>query len=143
MQASNSTTQGEKQPYDGNQKQVDDLIRIRSQAVAIDEIPVDPYAEVGDEKYQRFTSRRKHFIVFILAFSGFLSPISSTTVLSAIPEVAETFQTTSSIINISNALYLAFMGICPLIFGPLSSIYGRRWVSNDFSLHKLMADPSK
>jgi len=72
---------------------------------------VDPYAEKGDEIYNRFSTRRKHLMNFVLSFCGFLAPISSTTVLSAIPEVAQTYNTTGDIINISNALYLAFMGL--------------------------------
>jgi MFS family permease len=48
--------------------------------------------------------------------------------LSAVPEVASSFSTSSSIINLSNALYLVAMGVCPLLFGPIVSLYGRRWV---------------
>src|SRR6201996_2516772 len=72
---------------------------------------VDPYKEQGDEIYNKFSNHRKHIMTFVLSFCGFLAPISSTTVLSAIPEVAQTYRTTGSIINISNALYLVFMGI--------------------------------
>ncbi|VUC29947.1 unnamed protein product [Clonostachys rosea] len=88
----------------------------------------DIYAEAGDQIYNRFSKRRKRLITFTVSLCGFLSPMSSTTVLSAIPEVAQTFQTTGSVINISNALYLAFMGLSPLVFGPLTAIYGRRWL---------------
>lgn len=127
-------TEDGKQPRDNIQKQPDPIeARTRSAPESLSESPNDPCIEDGDEKFERFSRQRKRFIVFILAFCGFLSPISSTTVLSAIPEVADTYQTTSSIINISNALYLAFMGICPLIFGPISSIFGRRWASDLFS----------
>ena len=54
--------------------------------------------------------------------------------LSAIPEVASEYNTTGTIINISSALYMLFMGISPCFWGPASQIFGRRWVSFVFLL---------
>jgi len=85
------------------------------------------YREIGDEVYEQFTPRKKVMIVSVMAFTSFLAPISSTTVLAAVPEVAETYATTGTVINLSNALYLLFMGLSPVFWGPLGSIYGRRW----------------
>ena len=82
-----------------------------------------------DEIYNKFSERRKTVIVAVVSFCSFLAPISSTTVLSAVPEVAATFDTDGSIINVSNALYMLFMGISPCFYGPYGSIYGRKWVS--------------
>lgn len=65
----------------------------------------------------------------LLSFCSFLAPISSTTVLAAVPEVANTYNSTGTIINLSNALYMLFMGLSPLVWGPLSQVYGRRWIS--------------
>ncbi|KAJ7611764.1 MFS transporter [Roridomyces roridus] len=81
-----------------------------------------------DSIYDRLSPSRKIVITCVLAVCGFLSPISSTTVLSAIPEVASTYHTTGSIINVSNAVYLIFMGISPCLWGPMSQVYGRRWM---------------
>lgn len=81
-----------------------------------------------DEVYNRFSERRKMVIVAAMSFCSFLAPVSSTTVLSAVPEVAATFNTDGSIINISNALYMLFMGISPCFYGPYGNIYGRKWV---------------
>ncbi|KAK5937088.1 hypothetical protein PMZ80_010628 [Knufia obscura] len=86
------------------------------------------YVEVNAAQYTRFSPAKKHIIVFVLSVCGFLAPVSSTAVLAAIPEVAQTYDTTGSIINLSNALYLIFMGISPCFYGPLSQIYGRRWI---------------
>lgn len=61
-------------------------------------------------------------ILILMSFSAFLSPISSTSVLAATPEVAEEYQTTGSIINLVNALYLLFMGLSPIFWGPLSQV---------------------
>lgn len=86
----------------------------------------------GDEPetspYDRFPSHRKWFMVAVMAWCGLLSPISSTTVLSAIPEVAAEFDTTGSMISLSNAVYLVFMSISTCIWGPLCQVLGRRRV---------------
>lgn len=78
--------------------------------------------------YDKFPSHRKHIMVAVMAWCGVLSPISSTTVLSAIPEVAATFNTTGSMISLSNAMYLVFMALSTCIWGPLCSVLGRRLV---------------
>ena len=88
----------------------------------------------SDEVYNKFSQRRKIVIVAAMSFCSFLAPISSTTVLSAVPEVAATFNTDGSIINVSNALYMLFMGISPLFYGPYGNIYGRKWVGNRGSI---------
>lgn len=90
------------------------------------------YHETGDEVYDRISSRKKVAIVAVLSFCAFLSPISSTSVLAATPEVARTYHTTGSIINVSNAGYMVCMGISPVIWGPMSQVFGRRVVSTSF-----------
>ncbi|CAK4029969.1 Quinidine resistance 3 [Lecanosticta acicola] len=87
----------------------------------------DPHYETGDEIYDRFTSRHKMLIVAIMSFCSFLAPISSTSILAASPEVVKTYNTTGAIFNISNALYMLFMGLSPLFWGPLGQTYGRKW----------------
>lgn len=89
----------------------------------------DEFVEVDAEQYLRFSPMRKIVIVFVLSFCSFLAPISSTSILSGIPEVAATYNTTGSIINASNALYLAFMGVSAPFWGPFSQVWGRRPVS--------------
>jgi MFS family permease len=80
------------------------------------------------EHYRRFSNRRKILITMVLAFCAMLSPISSTMVLSAIPEVAETYDVSADLISLSNAAYLACMAMSAFIWGPVSSACGRRWV---------------
>ncbi|KAI1862635.1 uncharacterized protein JN550_010160 [Neoarthrinium moseri] len=94
--------------------------------------PVQPESsviEIPDEVYDRLPSHRKYVIVSLLSFCSFLAPISSTSVLAASPEVAKEYGTTGSIINLSNALYMLMMGLSPMCWGPLSQVYGRRWVT--------------
>lgn len=90
----------------------------------------DKYTEAGDEIYDRFSHHRKMIVVAVLSYCGFLAPISSTTVLAAVPEVAQQYNTSGSIINVSNALYLIFMGLSPVFWGPIGQVYGRRIVCN-------------
>lgn len=97
------------------------------------DLPLAPYnshISIDPAIYDRIPPKRKLVIVAIISFCSFLAPLASTTVLSAVPEVADTYNTTGTIINISNALYMLFMGISPTFWGPMSQIYGRRWVSD-------------
>lgn len=105
--------------------------------------PDDSEKEIKDEEaepnpYDRFPSHRKWFMVAIMAWCGLLSPISSTTVLSAIPEVASEFHTTGSMISLSNAVYLVFMSISTCIWGPLCQVLGRRRVCSLFCIIPLL-----
>ncbi|KAI0386868.1 MFS general substrate transporter [Hypomontagnella monticulosa] len=96
------------------------------------DMPVEPISsvvEIPDEVYDRLPPHRKLVIVFLLSFCSFLAPISSTSVLAATPEVAAEYGTTGSIINVVNALYMLFMGLSPVFWGPLSQVYGRRLIT--------------
>ncbi|KAI0811959.1 major facilitator superfamily domain-containing protein [Xylaria sp. FL0064] len=84
--------------------------------------PIDSVTQVPDDFYDRLPRHRKTIILFLVSFSSFLSPISSTSVLAATPEVAAEYSTTGTIVNLVNALYLLFMGLSPIVWGPLSQI---------------------
>jgi hypothetical protein len=123
-------TEGEKQfasivPKDNNRLQLEPTISTNHHDMADVSYVVTGDA---DEVYNRFSLRRKYIITAVLSFCSFLAPVSSTTVLSAVPEVSATFGTDGSIINLSNAMYMLFMGLSPLFYGPVCSIYGRKWV---------------
>ncbi|KAI4912091.1 uncharacterized protein J4E92_010136 [Alternaria infectoria] len=77
------------------------------------------YIATGDNDviYNKFTERRKMVIVAVVSFCSFLAPISSTTVLSAVPEVAETFDTDGSIINTERATALGWF-LSGTLIGP-------------------------
>ncbi|KAL0944825.1 MFS transporter [Colletotrichum truncatum] len=78
--------------------------------------------------YDKFTPKRKVLITTIVSFAGLGINLASLLVLSALPEVAAAFNTTGTVINYSNALFLLMMGIGVLFWGPLSQIYGRKWI---------------
>ncbi|BDD56922.1 hypothetical protein MPDQ_006381 [Monascus purpureus] len=86
----------------------------------------EKFREPDAEQYLRFSPARKACMVAILSYCSFLAPVSSTSILSAIPEVASTYDTSGSVVNASNALYLAFMGIAAPFWGPFSQVWGRR-----------------
>ncbi|KAF9893339.1 hypothetical protein FE257_011771 [Aspergillus nanangensis] len=83
-------------------------------------------SDMIEDEFNRFSHHRKVIMVVVMAWSGLLSPISSTSVLSAIPNVAETYNTTGSVIGISNALYMVFMALSPCFWGPWCQVLGRR-----------------
>lgn len=85
--------------------------------------------EEDDSVYDRLAPRRKIVVVALLSFCSFLAPISSTSVLAATPEVAAEYNTTGSVVNVANAVYMFMMGVSPIVWGPLSQVYGRRIVS--------------
>lgn len=73
-----------------------DLHQIRSHMSTHDATPVpDFHHEEGDEVYNKFTSKRKNMIVSVLSFCSFLAPMSSTSILSASPEVSPSPEVTS------------------------------------------------
>ncbi|PVH15163.1 uncharacterized protein CXQ87_003000 [Candidozyma duobushaemuli] len=85
------------------------------------------YSISKDPKFDRFSSKKKGFFVFIVSAACFLSPLSGLAFLPAVPEIAERFNTTGEVINISAAVYCVFMSLSPCIFSPISDIYGRRF----------------
>lgn len=98
-----------------------------------DDSDIEGGARPEKDPYDRFPAHRKTIMVAMMAWCGLLSPISSTAVLSAIPEVAVTFNTEGSMISLSNALYLVFMALSPCFWGPLCQTFGRKTVGTSFS----------
>ncbi|KAK8032372.1 MFS transporter- DHA1 family- multidrug resistance protein [Apiospora arundinis] len=93
-----------------------------------DEPSAPPIVKDDSPMYNRFSPQRKAMFVVILALCGILSPISSTGSLTAVPQIAATFQTSGSIVNISNGLYTAAMGLSSLLCGSISTLCGRQVV---------------
>ncbi|KAJ5314867.1 hypothetical protein N7476_005174 [Penicillium atrosanguineum] len=88
----------------------------------------DHSLESDEDIYQHFSTRRKMLISFVLSYCAFLAPISTTSILSATNQVNHTFGTTLAILNVSNAIYLIFMGLSPCFWGPLGDTFARRWI---------------
>ncbi|KXX76914.1 Dityrosine transporter 1 [Madurella mycetomatis] len=90
--------------------------------------------DADDAIYDRFPRHRKVLMVALLSFCSFLSPISSTSVLAATPEVAAEYATDGTVINMANAVYMLAMGVSPIVWGPMSQVYGRRPVNQATAL---------
>lgn len=86
-------------------------------------------SEENNDIYNRFTPARKRIITAIASVGGVVATMASLLVLSAIPEVAEAFNTSGTVINYSNAVYMLFMAFSMLFWPPLSQVFGRKWVS--------------
>ncbi len=67
----------------------------------------------------------KGMIVFI-AFMGMFIPLSIDLYLPAMPSMAQYFQTTSAMINLTLVAFFVFFAIGIIVFGPLSDKYGRK-----------------
>lgn len=119
--------QGAKSSYSSFPSSPKTLVQVQSHLMSHDSsTETDEYEEEDAEQYLRFSPSRKIAIVTILTYCAFLTPISSTAILTAVPELATTFETTGDMINASNALYLASMAVSCLFWGPLSQVWGRR-----------------
>ncbi|KAH7018103.1 major facilitator superfamily domain-containing protein [Microdochium trichocladiopsis] len=79
-----------------------------------------------DDKYTRFGRWKRIRMVAVLCYYTFLTPISSTAVFVAIPEVVAELGSTPTVVNMSNALFFVFMALGPLLWGPLAQVVGRR-----------------
>ncbi|CAN8104287.1 unnamed protein product [Discula destructiva] len=85
-----------------------------------------PTTEPSDE----LPTWRKHMVVFVVSWMGLMATFSSTSMLTAIPEIAAEFSTTTEILNVTNAAVLIAMGLSSLIWSPLSEVFGRRLIYN-------------
>ncbi|KAG7693506.1 hypothetical protein KL929_000516 [Ogataea haglerorum] len=106
-----------------DQGEPDDRLHLTKELTKTLTLP--PLAD-DDPFFDRFPKRTKTLFVGIVSFTCFLSPISNLAFTPAIPEVAEALNTTSQMINISNAIYNVFMAISPMMLSPLSSLYGKK-----------------
>jgi MFS family permease len=73
---------------------------------------------------------RKCLILFIVSWMTLAVTFSSTSLLPAIPEIAEQFSTTSEILDVINAGVLIAMGFSSFIWGPITNVFGRRIAYN-------------
>lgn len=80
----------------------------------------------NDPFFDKFSPKRKRILVCLVAILCFLSPISTTMFLPLVKEIADEFNTTGTIINLSNACYCILMAISPCVTSPFADNYGRR-----------------
>ncbi|CAK9786620.1 MFS general substrate transporter [Cutaneotrichosporon oleaginosum] len=76
--------------------------------------------------YDRFSPHRKHIMIAIVSFSGFLGPVASSAFLPSITVMADELNTTPEMINYTVAIFIVTIGIAPLFWSPLAGFYGRK-----------------
>lgn len=79
------------------------------------------------DEFERFSPFQKKYFLVIVSMACFLSPMSTTMFLPAVPVIAKEFNSTQTIITSSNAVYCVVMAISSLLSAPICTIYGRKW----------------
>ncbi|KAG2229090.1 hypothetical protein INT48_006262 [Thamnidium elegans] len=87
----------------------------------VDDESIDPYSIKN-----KITTRKKGFILFIVALQGFLGPLTSSIYVPAIAQVRKSFGASHTSINATISLYVFTMGLAPLLWASLSERHGRR-----------------
>lgn len=86
--------------------------------------PTRIQTQEGSPRYSLPTWRR-YTIVFAVSWMTLAATFASTSILSAMPEIATDLSTTVEIISITNAGLLFAMGCSWLIWGPVTGFTGR------------------
>lgn len=80
------------------------------------------------EPYSTFTKAQKRLIVFLIAFAGMFSPLSSFIYYPAITSLSRDLHVSVELVNLTITSYMIVSGIAPAIIGDLADMTGRRWV---------------
>ena len=76
--------------------------------------------------YSVFTQRQKGYIVFLTAWAGFFSPLSSSIYFPALNALAQDLSVSNELINLTLTSFMIFQGLAPTVFGDLADMLGRR-----------------
>ncbi|KAL4930745.1 MFS transporter [Aspergillus undulatus] len=80
------------------------------------------------ENPKAYPRNKKWFITFIVAVAGSVGPMGSSIFFPALSQVTEELNTTTTITNLTIALYMLSMGIFPLWWSSFSERLGRRTI---------------
>ena len=86
---------------------------------ALERIPSGP-------PYSVFTKPQKLYIVFLTAFGGFFSPLSSSIYFPALNALARDLKVANELINLTLTSFMILQGLAPTFFGDLGDMLGRR-----------------
>ena len=76
--------------------------------------------------YSVFTQHQKGYIVFLTAWAGFFSPLSSSIYFPALNALAQDLSVSDELINLTITSFMIFQGLAPIVFGDLADMLGRR-----------------
>lgn len=76
--------------------------------------------------YSIFSKRKKQYIVFMVAWAGLFSALSSGIYFPALNTLAKELSVSNELINLTLTSYMIFQGVAPTIYGDLADMAGRR-----------------
>ncbi|KAI0180981.1 MFS general substrate transporter [Hypoxylon sp. FL1284] len=76
--------------------------------------------------YSVYTHREKAWMIALVSFTALISPLSGQIYLPVLPLLAQNYNVSTSLINLTVTTYLILQGIAPSFIGNLSDVYGRR-----------------
>ncbi|KAH8092500.1 multidrug resistance protein 4 [Cristinia sonorae] len=78
---------------------------------------------------RNWSSRKKWAMTLVVSFYTLIPPLASSMMAPALPQIAEHFNITNpTVVALTLSIFLLTFALGPLLFAPLSEIYGRRWV---------------
>ncbi|KZT12824.1 multidrug resistance protein 4 [Laetiporus sulphureus 93-53] len=81
------------------------------------------------ENPRNWSATRKWRMTAIVSFYTFVTPLASSMMAPGLPAIAEHYDVTSpTIVALTLSAFLLTFAIGPLLFGPLSEMYGRTWI---------------
>lgn len=78
------------------------------------------------EVFSTFSTRQKRWIVFLTAFAGLFSPMSSFIFYPAINSISASLKVTVGLVNLAITTYMVVSGIAPTLIGNAADHSGRR-----------------
>jgi len=92
------------------------------------EVPLNDrkVTEVGSTKFSIYTQREKRAIIALAAMAGLFSPLTATSYFPAMGSIADAFNTSVELINVTVTVYMVLQGLSPMLWGNLSDKLGRR-----------------
>lgn len=76
--------------------------------------------------YSIFTLNQKRFIVFMVAWGGFFSPLSANIYYPALNTLSRELNVSQELLNLTLTSYMIFQGLAPAFVGDLADMAGRR-----------------
>ncbi|KAK2461306.1 hypothetical protein APHAL10511_006833 [Amanita phalloides] len=104
----------------------------------LDDIDVKDIVIVDDDGWgtdpdnaRNWPFAKKWITVFIVSLYTLVSPLASSMLAPGLPEIATKYQITNpTVVALTLSIFLLSYALAPLVFAPLSEMYGRRWVLN-------------
>ncbi|KAI7854746.1 major facilitator superfamily domain-containing protein [Circinella umbellata] len=89
-------------------------------------VEIEQERQQQQQPYSIYSKSQKLLITFMVSCAGIISPFSGTIYYPALKPISESFEVSTSLVNLSITVYMVFQGVSPLFWGPCSDLYGRR-----------------